>query len=731
MHMEGRLRTPGFATAVLLSFAITSGTAAALLMASSAQARITNIVITSKTSPAFNGQSFGSAGQYEQLVGTAYGEVDPRDPRNAIIQDIALAPRNPSGMVEYSMDINILKPIEPAKGNHVLLFDVVNRGSMIIPSFFNVGATAANPAGDGFLESQGFTMVWAGWQADLMPSPATGRIAMTVPVAHSADDGTITGIVRSEISMLTAAIQTSPIGGGFTTASRGYQPVTTDTSQATLTQRVHEADPREPIPSNQWAFGSCNPTFPSVTPDPASTAQFHVCKQGGFDPDHIYELIYKGQDPLVLGLGFASTRDFVSFLHHSGSSQNPLFGTIQHTLVHGTSQSGRYVRTFLDLGFNQDESGGRVFDGMNPHIASARIAMNIRFGQPGRVAGLQHTEHEYPGAESPITWDFYEDPLTRTAGDMLQRCRATGTCPKILQTVTDTEYWQSSMSNDTTDSFGRHDLTVGDDDFNFHAGQPDRNGGRHDRFLPENIRLYHLASTQHGGYPPVGVVPPAAPAACQQLPNANSYTYNLRAILIALKNWVVSGTAPPDSRHPQISADTLVPVNAVRFPVIPGVSEQLGVLLNQRSAYFRGPQFDGAGESGIETVEPPVRIADYAMLAPQVDADGNDIDGVHSLSLMVPLGTYTGWNTRRTGFGEGDACDLTGSFIPFPKTAATAGGDPRKPIASRYPTTAAYDGAVQAAANALVSQGFLLPGDVANAVSQVETQAHNSGLLPP
>jgi hypothetical protein len=738
MYMEGRLRIPGFAAALFKPFAATSAVAvaaAALLAASPAEARITSIVITAKTSPAFNGQSFGSVGQYEQLVGTAHGEVDPRDPRNAIIQDIALAPRNASGMVEYSMDINILKPIDPSRGNHVLLFDVVNRGNMIIPNFFNVGATAANPAGDGFLESQGFTMVWAGWQADLVPSPATGRVAMTAPVARSAGGGALTGIVRSEISMLTATIQTSPIGGGFATASRGYQPATTDTSQATLTQRVHEADPREPIPGSQWAFGSCNPTFPNVTPDPANAAQFHVCKQGGFDPDHIYEVIYQGQDPLVLGLGFASTRDFVSFLHHSSSTQNPLYGAIRHTLVHGTSQSGRYVRTFLDLGFNQDESGGRVFDGMNPHIASARIAMNIRFAQPGRVAGLQHTEHEYPGAESPITWDFYEDPLTRTAGDMLQRCRATDTCPKILQTVTDTEYWQSSMSSDTTDSSGRRDLRVGgDDDDSGHlrsARFADDDHGRRDRFLPGNVRLYHLASTQHGGYSPVGVVPPAASAVCQQLPNANSYTYNLRAILIALKDWVVNGAAPPDSRYPLIGADTLVTASRVKFPIIPGVSEQLGVLLNQRSAYFRGPQFDGADESGIQTVEPPVRIADYGMLAPQVDADGNDIDGVHSLSLMAPLGTYTGWNTRRAGFGEGDACDLTGSFIPFPKTAATAGSDPRQPIASRYPTTAAYDAAVQAAANTLVSQGFLLSGDAATAVSQVQTQAHNSGLLPP
>lgn len=709
--MRSRLRIPRVAAAVL-----TGTAAAALLMVTpdSASARITKITINS-TTDAFNGQSFGSVGPYQQLVGTAFGEVDPRDPKNAIIQDIELAPRNQRGMVEYSMDINILKPKDESKGNHVLLFDVVNRGNMIVPGTFNVGISAESPAGDGFLENEGFIVVWAGWQADLVPSPATGRIAMTVPVAHDRGNSTLTGVIRSEISMLTATVQTSPIEGAFGVASRGYQPVTTNTGLASLTQRVHESDPRETVSHDQWAFGSCSPTFPNVDPDQADAAQFHVCKAGGFDPNHIYEVIYQGQDPLVLGLGFASTRDVVSYLHHSSNGMNPVAGSIQHTLMHGTSQSGRYVRTFLDLGFNQDEDGDIVIEGMNPHVASARIAMNIRFGQPGRVAGLQHTEHEYPGMESPITWDLYDDPLSHTSGDMLQRCDATNTCPKILQTVTDTEYWQSAMSNDTTDAFGFHDLRSG--------GHPI------DKDLPDNIRLYHFASTQHGGYSPIGVVPPAATPVCQQLPNANSYTYNFRAILLALKDWVVKGKNPPASRYPQISSGTLVHVNQVKFPVIPGVSEQLDVLLNVRSDYQRGERFDGSDVSGLQTIEPPVRVADYTVLVPQVDADGNDIDGVHSLSLMVPLGTYTGWNTRAAGFGEGDACDLTGSFIPFPATSGS--GDRRRPINQRYPTASSYDMAVTAAARTLVSQGFLLKDDEDAAVAEVETQAHGSGLLPP
>jgi hypothetical protein len=635
------------------------------------------------------------------------------------------------------MDISILKPIDPAKGNHVSLFEVVNRGFKLVPTFINIGATAADPAGDGFVEKEGFTLVWSGWQPDLVPSPATGRIAMTVPVAHAKDGSSILGSVRSEIGLLAAPIQTAPILGGLSALSRGYRPASTDTSKATLTQRVHAQDPREPIPASQWAFGSCNPAFPNVVPDPPDAAQFHICKQGGFDPNYLYELIYEAQDPSVLGLGFASTRDFVSFLRHTSEAQNPVAGNIQHTLLYGISQSGRYARSFLQLGFNRDEDGRMVFEGMNPHIASARIALNIRFGQPGRGAGLQHTEHDYPGLESPMTWSFYDDPMAKVGGEQLARCRATRTCPKIVQTVTDTEYWQSAMSSDTTDVAGQHDLTVPDGEPT--AGQfvvassIAANSEQRDRALPDNVRLYHLASTQHGGYSAVGAVPPPANRVCQQLPNANSYTYNLRALLIALEHWVVDNKAPPENLYPRIGDGTLVDAAKVVFPKIPKVSAKLDVLLNKRTLYNRGSEFSGADETGYESVVPPVRIADYVALVPQVDSDGNDIDGVHSLSLMVPLGTYTGWNTRAAGFGEGDACDLTGSFIPFPKTAsdAAASGDPRKPIASRYPSSQAYDGAVEAAARSLVAQGLLLPSDEMAAVLQVKMQAHNSGLLPP
>jgi hypothetical protein len=677
--------------------------------AQSAQAQITKIVIATTTSPVFGGRSFGAAGQYERLDGIAYGEVDPRDPQNAIIQDLALAPLNRNGKVEYSMDISILKPIDAAKSSHVLLYEVVNRGNRILPNSANVGATATDP-GDGFLENQGYLLAWSGWQADLVPSPATGRIAMTVPVAHAKDGSTITGMVRSEFSAQSPSQTSAIFGDGFSGNSRGYRPASTDTSKATLTQRVHARDPRVPVPANQWAFGTCSPAFPNVVADAPDAKQFHLCKQGGFDPNHLYELIYPAQDPLVLGLGFAATRDFVSFLRHADDAQNPLRGAVANTLVHATSQSGNYARSFLQLGFNRDEQGRIVFEGMNPHVSPKRKPLNVRFGDPGRASGLQHTESDFAGQESPVTWAPSFDSLAKVGGGLLARCSATRTCPKILQTVTDTEYWQGGMSLTTTDVAGAHDLSI-----------------------PDNVRIYHFTSTQHGGYSPVGPVPPRPNPVCQQLPNANSYAYGQRAVLVALQGWVVNGKAPPPSRYARLADGTLVDAAKVGFPAIPNVSANFANVLNRRALYDRGPAFDGANESGYESTLPPVHVADYLTLVPQVDADGNDLDGVHSLSLMVPLGTYTGWNTRAAGFGEGDACDLTGSFIPFPKTAAdaAAANDPRKPIAARYPTSGAYDSAVDAAARTLVAQGFLLAGDAAAASAQVKTQAHNSGLLPP
>ncbi|HYQ97746.1 MAG TPA: hypothetical protein VEO92_05195, partial [Candidatus Nitrosocosmicus sp.] len=261
-----------------------------------AEARITRIVIQNRTSPAFGGASFGVVGQYEQLTGVAFGEVNPKDPLNAVITDIELAPRNSRGNVEYSMDFAITKPLDMSRGNKTLLYDVPNRGNIRSPEL-NIGGNATN-VGDGFLQREGYTLVDSGWEGDL-----TTGLRITLPVAKRRDGREIRGRVRAEY------ILGSPANTQDVTEPPAYEAISTNNSRSTLTRRVHQDDPRELIPNSQWAFADCTSVpFPGV-PDPTK-----VCLQGGFDTNHIYELLYTAKNPMVMGLGFAATRDFISFL---------------------------------------------------------------------------------------------------------------------------------------------------------------------------------------------------------------------------------------------------------------------------------------------------------------------------------------------------------------------------------------------------------------------------------
>ncbi|MGH6770839.1 MAG: alpha/beta hydrolase domain-containing protein [Xanthobacteraceae bacterium] len=646
-----------------------------------AEARITKLEITKTTSPAFGGRSFGTVGQYEQIEGIAYGEVDPTNPLNAIIQDIALAPRNARGMVEYSMDISILKPFDMSRGNRTLLYDVVNRGRQLAIQRFNI-VLPGSKTDDGFLQSRGYTLVSSGWQGEL--SPGGNRLTIRVPIARATDGSTITGPVRAEYNLSKPA-PSLPLGAR---GSRAYEPATLDNARATLTARVRQNDARTTIPNDRWAFADC-----SKTPFPGAPSGKHICLRDGFDTNHIYELIYTAKNPLVLGLGMAATRDLVSFLRHGGGTvHNPLDGAVRTTLLFGSSQSGRMARTMLSLGFNQDEDGRIVFQGMIPHVATARVGLNIRFAQPGRDAGLQHIEHHYPGADWPVVWSAAPDPITGESAGLLDRCTAAGNCPKIVQTVTDTEYWQRGMSLITGDASAQRDLVI-----------------------PDNIRIYHFASTQHSGVRP-GTTP--AKGICQFLHNPNSYHHHMRALLIALHDWVVEGRQPPASRYPTIASGTLLPPKAelFEFPKIPGVA--FTAMHNPRTIYNRGPAFNARNISGVMT-EPPRPIHGMPVLMPKVDRDGNGIAGVRSALLQAPLGTYLGWNYRAAGFGEGDLCDNAGSFIPFAATKAERlkSGDPRLSLEERYGSHDGYIAAVRKAAARLAQERLMLPEDVEGAVA--------------
>jgi hypothetical protein len=264
--------------------------------------------------------------------------------------------------------------------------------------------------------------------------------------------------------------------------------------------------------------------------------------------------------------------------------------------------------------------------------------------------------------------------------------------------MSDIEYWEASGAFDTVEPSGTKDAVI-----------------------PGNVRIYQFSSTQHGGFSPVAPLPTST-GICEQLPNANSYTYNIRALLVALYNWVSKGTNPPASAYSTLAKATLVPPQSVAFPAIPNVTGPQGIY-NTRQVFHRGQGFDSRDVSGVISTEPPYAVATYPTLLPQVNADGNDLDGLRSVTLQAPLGTYTGWNVRGAGFSQGDACDLTGGYIPFAltHTQRLADGDSRLSLHG-------YRHAAWSAASQLVSQGYLLQSDQQAAVNSAVSQAQQAGL---
>lgn len=698
-----------------------------------AEARITSIQINSRAL-AFGGVSFGSVGQYETLRGVAFGEVDPNDPLNEVITDIKRAPRNARGMVEYNMDFWINKPVDMSRANGTLLHDVPNRGS-VRSLELNVSGAGDSNAGDGLLQRQGYTLADNGWEGDL----STG-LQIRLPVAKHRDGSEITNRIRTEY-----ILNGSPASTQDLSTPPAYESVSTSNAGATLTRRVHQDDARETISNSDWAFADC-----STVPFPGVPSTKKICLKGNFDTNHIYELLYTAKNPMVLGLGFAATRDFISFLRNSNGAStgtcdrkhgdedrgwgrrwdgdddddgaeghdrrhspcpavhpiegNPLGDSIRNVIIYGSSQSGRWIRTFIQLGFNQDENRNLAVEGAIPHKASNRGAFNVRFGQPDRLSGTQHTERQYPGGESPQTWGVSDDKIADVKAGQLDRCRRSDSCPKIFHTNTDTEYSQALMALNTTDSWGKRDLKI-----------------------PKNVRIFLFSGTRHGGgdvtaQPPTVV--PNPPANCQLRTNSNPFIHGQRALLAALREWIVNGTQPPASLYPTLGSGTLVPLSSIHYPYIPAVNFSLANVTAQKFYLDRGHQFDVEDISGVMR-EPPVRRGAYSVRLPQVDADGNTIAGLPSTNMLVPLGTYLGWNVRKAGFSEGDSCDLTGSFVPFFRTLAErlAANDPRPSVQERYPTHADYVAKVTAAANSLVSRRLLLPEDATFLINQANAAA--------
>jgi hypothetical protein len=652
------------------------------------EARITRFVVT-KTESYLEGKAFGTAGPYIRITGQAYGEVDPENPLNSIIQDIRLAPGNGKGMVEYISDFIILKPADMEKCNGILFLSLPNRGN-------------AFPA-DTVLLGRGYVYVWCAWQGDVLRGG--NRLIMKVP--YASDGGNeIAGILRSEFQVSTST-KTLNLSYGFFSGQthHSYETISLDNTGCTLTKRVLESDPRITIPNSDWAFSDCTRLrFPGA---PGTTT---ISLKDEFQPGYIYELIYTAKNPLVLGLGFAAIRDFLSFLRNEPEDDagfpNPLLikgsdiNPVKASIMQGVSQCSNFVRTFLFLGFNQDEKGMQVFEGVNAHIGTRRISLNIRFGRPGG-GGLQHEDHLFPGNDPPFSWSTEYDEISGITGGILEKCLETNTCPKIMQTLSSSEYWQLRASLTTTDSYGKRDLEI-----------------------PQNVRIYLFSGTQH--------TPMEVGDQMSGLPmNFNSYGPYLRALLIALERWIIEGKQPPASSYPKIGDETLTlpDKNSIGWPDIPGITYNGRV--NELQLLDYGPDYDFRNVSGIISIEPPeVKSSDmYKSLVPRVDKDGNEIAGIRGINIRVPLGTHTGWALRRAGYGKGDLSSLNGMFIPFKATKKDRkeAGDPRLSLQERYRTHEKYVEAVKEAAEELVNQGFLLQED---AKAEIE-KAEKSDVLKP
>ena len=691
---------------------------AAPVLASPASARITRLEIT-RIEPAFGGAEFGTAGRFERVIGRAHGELDPRAAGNAGITDIGLAPRNAKGMVEYTTDIDILRPADPKKSNNVLLFNILNRGNKGALPLFNADVVApladtnaVKVAGDGWMQREGYTTIWFGWQADVLPGD--NRMTLTVPIARNRDGTPVSSVLRSELVTQTQTVNTLNLSSGWFTGMthHAYPTVSTDNAARladgflpTLTVRPAQGAARVTIPAADWRFGACD------TPNDTQ-----ICLPAGFKPGFLYELIYRAKDPLVMGIGFAVARDLGTFLQKrdkddAGTANPVVHGKAVKSIVMGTSQSGRFIRSMLALGFNKGEDGAQVFDGALPHIGGGLMPLNVRFAPAGRAWG-QQVDHDMPAYDFPFTYTRLTDPLTGRTQGLFDRCTAEANCPKLFHAATALEIWEGRQSLGLTDPLGLVDVRE-----------------------PANVRSFIMASTQHA---PVGLPLPATPALCQQQSNPNPHTWTMRALLDDLTGWVRDNKAPPASIVPRIADGTLVAPDQVRFPFIPanaygGVARppvRYAGAVSQLHVNDYGPGYRNGESSGIITREPPkAGTASYGVLVPQMDADGIDVAGVRDVYLGAPIGTYTGWNSFKPALFEAGFCNFQGSFIPFAATKAdrVATGDARLSLEERYPTKDTYVAAVKTSTQALVAKRMLLPADAARLNRVAEDQGVRSG----
>ncbi|HEV8413875.1 MAG TPA: alpha/beta hydrolase domain-containing protein [Bryobacteraceae bacterium] len=582
------------------------------------QAAVTRVEVADRVDLPVNG--------YERIAGKVYFAVDPKLPANRSIVDIDLAPRNAAGLVEFSADLLVLRPKDAAKSNGTAFLEIANRGSSPFWGALNLGAARGMPGkqdmGDHFMLDQGFTLVWVGWQFDVSGS---NNVKLYAPVLAN-----VTGKVRTEILVnQKATSETLP----YAVAS---------VPSGSLTMRDKADGQRIAIPADQWKLNGDRLEFAA-----------------GFEPGKLYDFVYTAKDPTVAGLGMAAVRDYISYIKQRGE--------VKRAIGAGISQSGRFLRSFLADGFNGDEKGQRVFDGVWAHVAGGGHGdFNQRFAQAGRTSG-QFSGVDFPTDLPP----FHPDEL-------LARSEKAGVAPKLLLSNGSHEYWGRAAGLNHVSDDGKRDVSP--------SGE---------------VRIYYVAGTQHstGGAPNPLVQNPTNPM---------DWSFFQRAMVVAMNKWVTDGTAPPASQIPRIDKDQLVTVPALRFPRIPGVNVV-------KTAY---------APRRLDISQEPPKVGDpFPALVPQVNADGNETSGIRLPELQVPLATYMGWNLRNPSIGAPtEQYPLTGSMVAFPRTRAERekSGDPRLSIEERYKDQQEYLGKIEAAAHELAKQRFLLEADVPQVVARAK-----------
>jgi hypothetical protein len=640
------------------------------------------------------GHEFPITGVYEKLVGKVYGEVDAKNPLNKVIVNLDKAPTNSRRRVEYWADLYILKPLDMERGNKKIFFDPPNRGGKHILALLNDAPQNNDPttlkdAGNGFLMRQGYTVVWGGWHAGL-----TGKnfVVMGVPVATNRGKE-IVGVVRTEIVADDDGVFSMPLSADPRIAR--YEAASTDKSAASLTVREKSYEARMPIPTSDWEYAACEKDDTGKIVKRPSTTDLYL--RSGFKPNHIYEFIYPAKNPLVLGLGFAAVRDTVSFLRYERKDKagkpNPLaFGKngtgIRRAYAWGRSVSARFIRDFIYHGANEDESHRRVFEAVCPYVAGGgRMFLNYEFARPV-TSSQQHNDQPDPEL-FPFAYNVLRDPQTGRKDGIMKRPR---TDPYVMHVQTSTEYRQKRGALVHTDGKGK------------------------DVAVPEKVRIYVISSAPHRFAP--GLIPKRYNS--QNPTNPLPHGEVLRALMVAMDQWVCDRTPPPPSQVPRVKDGTLVPSDQKHtgFPNIPGV--RYTALFNRQLFLDYGPNL----LRGKIDVHPPKPIdrGEYKILVTKVDADGNDLAGIRLPATRVPLATFTGWNLWKEGLAEDELCGLFGSYIPFAQTKQerAQSGDPRLSLEERYKDHDDYVQKVSRAARCLVEDRYLLPEDAARIIEEAK-----------